>query len=296
MTSVLETRHVTKRFGTRSALSDCTLSIPAGHVVGLVGPNGAGKSTLLKLAAGLLKPTEGSIEVLGRSPGDAPAQLARIGFVGQDHPVYPHMTVRDHLRIGLRLNPRWDEEYALSRINQFKIDLRQRAGNLSGGQRAQLSLTLALAKRPELLLLDEPVASLDPLARRELLTFVMESVTDLHTSVILSSHLVSDLERVCDILVMLVSAHIVLDGDVEEIVTSHHRLLGPSLENEPSLENQEVIDARYTDRQATVIVRSVGPVMDPMWKIEPLSLEDIVLAYMKQSENDTVESESGVDS
>ena len=156
------------------ALRDCTLAIPEGHVVGLVGPNGAGKTTLLRLATGMLTPTRGTITVLGERPAAGPAQLARVGFVAQDTAVYARLTVADHLRLGAWLNPGWDDDLAQQRIGQLALNPKQRAGSLSGGERAQLVLTLAMAKGPELLLLDEPVASLDPLARREFLQGLME--------------------------------------------------------------------------------------------------------------------------
>src|SRR5271168_566546 len=158
-----------KQYGRRWALSDCTLDIPQGRVVGLVGPNGAGKTTLLHLAVGLLRPTSGTIEVLGEQALASSEQLGRVGFLAQETPVYPSLTVGEHLSLGAHLNPRWDHQLARARIDQVGLDPRQRAGRLSGGQRAQLALTVAVAKRPELLLLDEPVASLDPLARREFL-------------------------------------------------------------------------------------------------------------------------------
>src|ERR1043166_4164689 len=188
-TAVLRADGLTKRYGRRAALIDCTLSVPAGHVVGLVGPNGAGKTTLLNLATGLLAPTTGTIKVLGGTPAASPAQLARVGFVAQDTPTYAGLSVADHLRLGAHLNPGWDAGLARDRIDRLGLDPAQRAGKLSGGQRAQLALTLAIAKRPELLILDEPVASLDPLARREFLQGISDVATGDGVSVILSSHL-----------------------------------------------------------------------------------------------------------
>ena len=208
MTAVLAARGLGKRYGRRWALRDCTLDIPAGHVVGLVGPNGAGKTTLLHMAVGLLAPTAGAVEVLGRPPAADAEQLARVGFVAQDTPVYSRLTVADHLRFGARLNPGWDAALARRRIEDLDLDLAQQAGSLSGGQRAQLALTLAIAKRPAFLVLDEPVASLDPLARRQFLQSLMEIVAEQGVSVLLSSHLVADLERVCDYLVVLVASHV----------------------------------------------------------------------------------------
>ncbi len=215
MTAVLDASGLGKRYGRRWALRDCTLSIPAGKVVGLVGPNGAGKSTLLNLAVGLLQPSAGAIEVLGSRPAEGPAQLARIGFVAQDTPTYGGLRVADHLRLGGWLNPGWSSAQATLRIEQLGLDPAQRAGRLSGGQRAQLALTLAIAKRPELLVLDEPVASLDPVARRDFLRGLMEVVAEHGMSVILSSHLVADLERVCDYLVVLVDSRVQLAGEIE---------------------------------------------------------------------------------
>src|SRR5580693_4730379 len=194
MTAVIETEGLGKRYRNRWALAGCTLSIPAGHVVGLVGPNGAGKTTLINLATGMLAPTTGTIEVLGGRPIDGPAQLARVGFLAQDAPLYAGFSVREHLKLGARLNPLWDAELARDRVDRLDLDPGQKAGTLSGGQRAQLALTLAVAKRPELLILDEPVASLDPLARREFLQDLMEAVAEQELSVVLSSHLVADLE------------------------------------------------------------------------------------------------------
>jgi ABC-2 type transport system ATP-binding protein len=215
-----------KRYRRRWALSDCTLEIPAGRVVGLVGPNGAGKTTLLHLAAGLIAPTTGTVKVLGGRPGDGPAQLGRVGFVAQETPVYPGLSVAGHLRMAAYLNPGWDGEEARRRIEQLGIDPRQRAGRLSGGQRAQLALTLAIAKRPELLIMDEPVASLDPLARREFLRSVTGAVAGHGTSVVLSSHLVADLELICDYLVVLVASRVRLAGDIATLLASHHQRTG----------------------------------------------------------------------
>lgn len=282
MTAVLETVGLTKKYGRRGALQDCTLTIPAGTVVGLVGPNGAGKTTLLHLAVGLLAPTAGTIGVLGEPPASGPAQLARVGFVAQDTPVYTGLSVAKHLRMGALLNPGWDGELAERRIEQLGIDPHQRAGSLSGGQRAQLALTLAIAKRPELLLLDEPVAGLDPLARREFLQQLMEVVADRGVSVVLSSHLVADLERVCDYLVVLMAARVQLAGEVPALLASHHRLSGPRRDMAALPADQEVIEESHTDRQTNLLVRTNGAILDPNWIVTPVTLEDLVLAYMRQ--------------
>lgn len=280
LTSALATEALTKRYGRKTALNDCTLEIPEGRVVGLVGPNGSGKTTLLNLAAGLLSPTSGSLAVLGETPSDDPKHLERVSFVAQDTPVYSAMSINDHVGYGAHVNRRWDAALAARRIADLGLDPRQRAGKLSGGQRSQLALTLAIAKRPEFLILDEPVAALDPLARREFLQILMETVADHQVSVVLSSHLVADVERVCDFLVILVSSRVQIAGDVDDLLASHHRLIGPRDADAPT--GQEVIESSYTDRQSMLIVRSDGPVADPEWVVEAISLEDLVLAYMSQ--------------
>jgi ABC-2 type transport system ATP-binding protein len=220
METVIDARGLGKRYRSRWALSDCTLSIPAGRVVGLVGPNGAGKTTLLGLAVGLVQPSTGDIVVLGRPPAADRAQLARVGFVAQDATVYSGMSIADHLRLGARLNAHWDTGYARARLDDLGIDPRKRAGRLSGGQRAQLALTLALAKRPELLLLDEPVASLDPLARNDFLRQLADTVNHRGTSVVLSSHLVGDLARTCDYLIVLSAARVIAAGPISELLAA----------------------------------------------------------------------------
>ena len=283
MTAVLETSGLGKQYGRRWALRDCTLSIPAGKVVGLVGPNGAGKTTLLHLAVGLLEPTAGTIAVLDSRPAEGPAQLGRVGFVAQETPAYATLSVADHLHLGGWLNPGWNREQAEGRIKQLGLDPRQRAGKLSGGQRAQLALTLAIAKRPELLILDEPVASLDPVARRDFLRGLMEVVAEHGVSVVLSSHLVADLERVCDYLVVLVDSRIQVAGEIDQLLASHHRLIGPRRDPNTLPANQEVIEAIHADRQSTLIVRTNDPIHDPAWTVEPVGLEDLVLAYMRHA-------------
>jgi ABC-2 type transport system ATP-binding protein len=280
VSAVLSARGLGKRYGRKWALSECDLDIPSGHVVGLVGPNGAGKTTLIHLAVGLLTPSAGSIEVLGNQPSDHPAQLARVGFVAQDTPTYARLTVADHLALGAHMNPGWDADVARRRIEDLDLDPKQKAGTLSGGQRAQLALTLAVAKRPKFLILDEPVASLDPLARREFLQSLMEVVVEQGVSVVLSSHLVADLERVCDYLVVLVSSRVQLAGEVDHLLASHHRLIGPRYSVDALPGDQQVIEQSHTDRQSTLLVHSDGPILDPSWAVEQLDLEDLVLAYM----------------
>ncbi len=286
MSAVIQAGGLGKAYRRTWALRDCTLAIPDGRVAGLVGPNGAGKTTLLRLAAGLLAPTCGTISVLGEPPAAGPAQLARVGFVAQDTPVYARMSVAGHLRLGAWLNPAWDDALARHRVAQVGLDLRQRAGSLSGGQRAQLALTLALAKRPELLILDEPVASLDPLARREFLRGLMEAVAEHGVSVVLSSHLIADLERVCDYLVVLVASRVQVAGEVSALLASHHRLSGPRRDPGALPPGLEVIEESHTDKQSTLLVRTDQPIHGPSWTVTPVSMEDLVLGYMSRARDD----------
>ncbi|CAL9675090.1 ABC transporter ATP-binding protein [Streptomyces griseomycini] len=280
MSAVLRAQGLGKRYRQRWALQNCDLDVPAGRVVGLVGPNGAGKSTLLNLASGMLTPTAGTIEVCGGRPAASAEQLAKVGFVAQDTPTYAALSVADHLDLGRRLNPNWDDHVARDRIRRLGLDPKQRAGKLSGGQRAQLALTLGIAKRPELLILDEPVAALDPLARREFMQDLMEAVAEHELSVLLSSHLVSDVERTCDHIIVLVDSRVQVAGDIDDLVACHHRLTGPRRAPDTLPAGQHVITASHTDRQTTLLVRTDTAVHDPAWTVSPLGLEDIVLAYM----------------
>jgi ABC-2 type transport system ATP-binding protein len=283
MTAVLRARGLGKRYRRRWALSECTLDIPAGRVVGLIGPNGAGKTTLLGLAGGLLTPTAGTIEVCGGRPGVSRAQLAKVGFVAQNTPTYARLTVADHLRLGARLSPRWDARLARERIQRLGLLPDQQAGSLSGGQRAQLALTVAIAKRPELLILDEPVAALDPLARRDFLQDLRDATAEQELSVVHSSHLVSDVERVCDYLIVLVASRVRLAGDVRELLAGHRVVTTPRLDPAALPAGLHVVSADHTDRQTTMLVHSDSGVYDPAWVMSPVSLEDLALAYMDRS-------------
>jgi ABC-2 type transport system ATP-binding protein len=283
MTVAVQARALGKKYGRRWALTDCTLDVPAGHVAGLVGPNGAGKTTLLHLATGMLAPTTGSISVLGGEPASGPHQLAKVSFVAQDTPAYAGLSVADHLRLGAHLNPGWDAGLAGRRISQLGLDPAQKAGKLSGGQRAQLALTLALAKRPELLILDEPIASLDPLARREFLQILMESTAEQELSVIMSSHLIADLERVCDYLIVLVASQVALTGEVEDLLDSHYVLTGPRRDPGTAPAGCDVITASHTDRQSTLLVRASAPDPGQSWTVDKISLEDPPLAYLSRA-------------
>ena len=270
-----------KRYGQKWALRDCTLEIPEGAVTALVGPNGAGKTTFLHLISGLATETEGTVEVLGRAPRDGGADaLQRLGFVAQDHPLYRNLTVAETLTLGRRLNPTWDEGYARARIERLGLDPGYKVGKLSGGQQAQVALTLALAKRPRLLVLDEPVASLDPLARREFLSGVLEAVAEDGLTVVLSSHIVSELERVCDYLVTLAAGSTQLVGYIAGIVESHRLLIGPRTDAANVARIHDVIRESHTERQTTLLVRANGHVYDTCWQQHEVDLEEVVLAYM----------------
>jgi len=281
--TVLRTEGLGKRYRRHWALSECTLDIPAGRVVGLVGPNGAGKTTLLNLAVGMLTPSAGSIEVLGSRPGADASLIARVGYVAQDTPTYAGLTVEEHLRLGAHLNPTWDGDLARERITRIGLDPTRKAARLSGGQRAQLALTLGVAKRPDLLILDEPVASLDPLARREFLQDLMETVAEQELSVVLSSHVVSDLERTCDYVIVLVDSKVQVAQEVDSLLATHKRLVGPRREASSLPGDLHVVQESHTDRQSTFAVRAEGPVLDPAWSVSELSLEDVILAYMSPS-------------
>jgi ABC-2 type transport system ATP-binding protein len=281
VSAALATTALGRRYRRRWALSDCTLEVPSGHVVGLVGPNGAGKTTLLHLAVGLIEPSAGSVAVLGEEVRGDAAQLARVGFVAQGTPLYASMSVADHLRLGASTNPGWDDALARGRIERLGLDSEQRAGTLSGGERAQLALTLAIAKRPELLVLDEPAASLDPLARRELLQGLMEFTAEDAVSVVLSSHLIADLERVCDYVILLADGRVRLTGEVDELLATHRRLSGPRRDSSRLPASQRVVEESHTERQSTFLVCTEEPVIDPAWDVAEVALEDIVLAYMR---------------
>jgi ABC-2 type transport system ATP-binding protein len=270
-----------KRYGTTWALDGCTLEIPRDSVTALVGPNGAGKTTLLHLVIGLARQTVGSVEVLGLSPrAEAKALLPRLGFVAQDHPLYRGLTIGETFKLGRSLNPHWNDDIALARVERLGLEISHKVGKLSGGQQAQVALTLALAKEPELLVLDEPVASLDPLARREFLNGVLEAAAEGGVSVILSSHIVSELERVCDYLVTLAEGRTQLAGPIRDIVASHRLLIGPRSDAASVTRVHNVIRESHVGRQTTLLVRANGHVYDSCWEQHEVDLEEIVLAYL----------------
>jgi ABC-2 type transport system ATP-binding protein len=279
-TGTIVTTGLGKRFGRSWAVRDCTLDVPEGSLCALVGGNGAGKTTVLRMLAGLARPTVGDVEVAGRGPADDPAFLADIGFLAQEIPLYRRWTAADHLALGAHLNPRWDDAGTRDRLRQVGIPLDRRVEALSGGMRAQVALALALGKRPRVLLLDEPVAALDPLARRDFLAILTAAVADGDLTVLLSSHLLADLERVCDHLVLLSAGRLDLCADIDEIVTAHKLLTAPARDTAALERDHHVVRIDRTPRQVSVIARmGLGP-LDDGWHVEDVGLEQIVLAYM----------------
>jgi ABC-2 type transport system ATP-binding protein len=291
MTDVIETSGLTKRYRRVTALSDCTISVPEGRISVLVGPNGAGKTTLLRLLTGLAAPTAGRAVVLGGVPRQDPAYLAEVGFLAQEIPLYRRLTAQDHIGIGAHLNPRWDGELVRDRLGGLRIPLDRPVGTLSGGQRAQLALALTLAKRPRLLLLDEPLAALDPLARRDFLAALAEAAAVKGDgeaggglTIVLSSHLIADIERVCDHLILLAESRVQLCGDTETLLAQHRILTGPRKDTTAVARAHAIVQEDTTPRQTTLLVKLNGPVIDPAWAVEEPNLEEIVLGYMSQDQ------------
>jgi ABC-2 type transport system ATP-binding protein len=284
VTSAVEARGLQFRYGSFRALRDISLSLPVGSVVALVGPNGAGKTTLLNLLVGLLPHAEGELTVFGRAPASDPDFLTRIGFVAQDCPLYKNFTANDCLRFGRELNPRWDDSVARARLDAAKVPRDRRVGRLSGGQRAQVALSLAVAKRPDLLLLDEPLASLDPLARREFLQALMGIAAATGVTVVMSSHLIGELARVCDYLVVIADGELRLAGDLDELL-EEHRWVGGSNEDTTRLPGTvDVVVRSQHERHARVLVRTTEPLLNPALTISPVDLEDLALAYLERPE------------
>jgi ABC-2 type transport system ATP-binding protein len=281
--NVIETSALGKRYGSTWALRDCTLAVPAGHVAALVGPNGAGKTTLLNLAIDLAAPTTGTVTVLGGQPTGSPAALDGIAFVAQDTPLYKNLSAADMLHLTRNLNRRFDQHYAETRLDELGIPLKRKAGKLSGGQQAQLALTLALARRPRLLLLDEPVAMLDPIARHDFMAIVLTAMADDGVSVLLSSHALAELERVADYLILLSRGHVQVAGEVDELLASHCMLTGPATEADRYAERLCVVHARRAEAQAHLLVRATADdTVPPGWEANPVGLEELALAYLRE--------------
>ncbi len=280
--NVIETSGLGKRYGSSWALCECTLAIPAGHVAALVGPNGAGKTTLLNLAVGLADPTAGAVTVLGGKPAGSPAALDGIAFVAQDTPVYKNLPAADMLHLTANLNRRFDQHFAEARLGELGIPLNRKAGKLSGGQQAQLALTVALARRPRLLVLDEPVATLDPVARHDFMATVLAAAADDGVSVVLSSHVLAELARVADYLILLSRGRVQVAGEVEDLLASHRMLTGPPPEASKFAE-RPVVRVRRGEAQAHLLVRAtVDDPVPPGWEAHPVGLEELTLAYLRE--------------
>ncbi len=280
--NVVEASGLGKRYGSTWALRECTLAIPAGHVTALVGPNGAGKTTLLNIAVGLTAPTAGGVTVLGGRPPGSPAALDGIGFVAQDAPLYKNLSAADMLHLTRNLNRRFDQPYAKARLADLGIPLKRKAARLSGGQQAQLALTLALARRPKLLVLDEPVAMLDPVARHDFMATVLTAMADDGVSVLLSSHVLTELERVADYLIVLSRGRVQVAGEVDDLLASHRVLTGPAAEADRYAQ-WPVVHARRAEAQVHLLVRAAAddPV-PPGWEAHPVGLEELALAYLRE--------------
>jgi ABC-2 type transport system ATP-binding protein len=282
--NIIESTGLGKRYRRTWALRDCTLGIPGGHVVAVVGPNGAGKTTMLQMAVGLITPTAGRVTVLGGEAAGSPDALDRIAFVAQDAPLYKNLPVGDMLRVARNLNRRWDQSYAEARLADLDIPLTRKVGKLSGGQKAQLALTVGLARRPDLLVLDEPLAMLDPLARHDFMASVMAAVAEDGVSVVLSSHVLAELERVADYMIVLSRGRVQMAGDVDDLLAGHRVLTGPAGETDEQARRMRVVQSRRAGAQSHLLVRITTPAdpVPPGWEADRVGLEELVLAYLRQ--------------
>jgi ABC-2 type transport system ATP-binding protein len=282
--NVIETTGLGKSYGKAWALRDCTLAVPEGSLAALVGPNGAGKSTLMNMAVGLTVPTAGTATVLGGQATGSPAALDDIAFMAQDAPVYKNLSVADMLHLTRNLNRRFDEAAARARLADLGIPLKKKTGKLSGGQQAQVALTVALARRPRLLILDEPLSALDPLARQDFLATVMTAMTDDGVSVVLSSHALAELERVADYLIVLGGGQQRITGEVDVLLAEHQVLTGPAADADRLADQLSVVQVKRAGAQAHLLVKDGGPgdrSVPPGWEPHPVGLEELVLAYLR---------------
>ena len=282
----LRTDRLGRRYGKVWGLRDCTLEVPAGAVAAVVGPNGAGKTTLLEMIIGLLEPTEGRVDVFGQtSRADTARSLGRVGYVAQDHPLYRDFTVADMFHLGRAMNPSWDQDLADARTDALSIPVNRKIRRLSGGQRAQVSLTMALAKRAPLLVLDEPVSSLDPVARLDFMRDVMSIAADQALTFLISSHVVAELERYCDWLIILSGGHVQLAGPADDLLAAHQLLTVPRATPDAGLPGT-AIQRTDSDRHSTVLVRAGADQHaahgQPGWRADPVSFEQLIMAYLQR--------------
>ncbi|WP_426594164.1 ABC transporter ATP-binding protein [Cellulomonas sp. McL0617] len=280
--NIIETHELTKRYRGVTALSECTLQIPGGQLVALVGPNGAGKSTLLNLIVGLATPSSGDVTVLGGLRAGSQAALDGVAFVAQDTPLYRNLSAQDMIHLTRNLNQGFDETYASRRLRDLDIAPGRQTGKLSGGQRAQLALTLALARRPRLLVLDEPTAALDPLARHDFMATVMTAMADDGVSVLLSSHVLAELERVTDRLVLISHGQVRIDGAVDDLLGSHRLLTGPTAHTPGP--GWQTIQAAGAGAQQHVLARTIhgAPPATADFESRPVTLEELAMAYLRE--------------
>jgi ABC-2 type transport system ATP-binding protein len=285
--NVIEATRLGRRYWTTWALRDCTLAIPAGRVAALAGPNGAGKTTLMHMAVGLIAPTEGRVTLLGGRPAGSREALERVAFVAQDVPLYQHLPVEDMVRVARILNGRhWDQSRAERRLAAMDIPLRRKVGKLSGGQQAQVALTIALARRPEFLVLDEPLARLDPLARHEFLASVLEAAAEDGTSVLFSSHVIAEVERAADYLILLAGGRVQVAGDMETLLAGHQILTGPPDGAGAVGAHFDVVHAERGLAQAHLLARRRTAAAQPPegWQAHPATLEELMLGYLREPE------------
>ncbi|WP_372457237.1 ABC transporter ATP-binding protein [Streptomyces olivaceus] len=278
--SALEAHALGMRYRRGWALKDCSFRIPAGRVCGLVGPNGAGKTTLLSIAARVLEPTRGTLSVFGAAPGSADS--GRTAFLAQDKPLFRRFTVAETLRLGRELNPGWDQRTAEDVVRAGDVPLDARIGSLSGGLRSRVALALALGKRPDLLLLDEPMADLDPVVRQEVMGTLLAETAERGTTLLMSTHVLAELENVCDYLVVLSGGEVRLAGDVEELLSVHTVVTGAKEgEDLPaSLAQHSLVESRVSGRQFTALIRSEGPAAG-RWETDSPNLEELLIAYLR---------------
>ncbi|MFG2532586.1 ABC transporter ATP-binding protein [Streptomyces sp. NPDC048516] len=286
----IEAEGLGKKYRRGWALRDCSFRLPAGHICALVGPNGAGKSTFLGTATRLIQPTTGTLKLFGVPVSD-PAVLQRVAFLAQDKPLYPRFTVAETLRLGRELNPRWDQALAERIVRSGKVPLSARIGTLSGGQRTRVAFALAFGKRPELLLLDEPMSDLDPLARHELSGLLMAEAAEHGTTVLMSSHMLAEMEVMCDYLLVLAEGRLRMAGQTEELVPAHLLVTGVAGDDggvpEELRRQHTVVESRVTGRQFSALVRPHGPLSDSWDALTP-SLEEVLLAYLRSPDAPTL--------
>jgi len=287
VSAAIETMGAGRRYGDFWALRQCTLSLSAGSITAVVGPNGAGKTTLLNLLVGLQPASEGQLRVVGEQPSSKPEFLARVGFLAQDCPLYKEFSVADLLRFGRAMNPSWDDALARERLAAAEVPLQRHAGKLSGGQRAQVALALAVAKRPQVLLLDEPLAALDPLARREFLRTLLDTASAAGITVVLSSHLIGELARVCDHLVVIRDGQVRLAGELDQLLSEHHWVAGSPEDTARTPSGVEVLNESRHERHNRLLVRTQQPLLNPALTVSPVDLEELVLAYLERPSRPT---------